>query len=90
MMYARVLKVEAGARVELQVNVIMDCIEGEDFKQVVTKPLASMPCGAPGQAFVAFEKSEGECSTGKFSNTLRFIVKEVSTASIAYFQRRDK
>jgi coatomer protein complex subunit gamma len=55
----------------------MESIEGEDFKQIATKPLASMPCGAPGQAFVAFEKPDGECSIGKFSNTLRFFVKEV-------------
>jgi coatomer protein complex subunit gamma len=56
----------------------MEPIEGEDFNQVATKPLASMPCGVPGQAFVAFEKPEGACSLGKFSNTLRFYVKEVS------------
>lgn len=55
----------------------MESVEGEDFTQVATKPLASMSCGAPGQAFVAFEKPDGVCSTGKFSNTLRFIVKEV-------------
>ena len=61
----------------LQVTVIMETIEREDFKQIATKPLASMPCGAPGQAFVAFEKPEGMCSTGRFSNTLRFFVKEV-------------
>lgn len=55
----------------------MDIVEGEDFKQVATKPLASMACGAPGQAFVAFEKPEGACSIGKFANTLRFNIKEV-------------
>jgi len=55
----------------------MESIEGEGFNQISTKPLASMPCGAPGQAFVAFEKPDGEASTGKFSNTLRFFVKEV-------------
>lgn len=65
----------------LQVNVIMESIEGEGFNQIATKPLASMPCGVPGQAFVAFEKPDGECSTGKFSNTLRFFVKEVGIAS---------
>lgn len=63
------------------VNVIMESIEGEDFKQIATKPLASMPCGAPGQAFVAFEKLDGECSIGKFSNTLRFFVKEVDPST---------
>jgi len=62
----------------------MESIEGEDFKQIVTKPLASMPYGAPGQAFVAFEKPDGECSIGKFSNTLRFFVKEVQNASLAF------
>lgn len=63
----------------IQVSVVMESIEGEDFNQVATKPLASMPCGVPGQAFVAFEKPEGACSIGKFSNTLRFYVKEVCT-----------
>lgn len=61
----------------IQVHVIMDIVEGEDFKHVATKPLASMACGAPGQAFVAFEKPEGACSIGKFANTLRFNIKEV-------------
>ena len=61
----------------VQVSVVIDPIEGEDFNQVATKPLASMPCGVPGQAFVAFEKPEGAGSLGKFSNTLRFYVKEV-------------
>lgn len=61
----------------IQVHVIMDIVEGEDFKQVATKPLVSMACGAPGQAFVAFEKPEGACSIGKFANTLRFNIKEV-------------
>ncbi|KAG0616027.1 hypothetical protein M758_5G084800 [Ceratodon purpureus] len=63
------------------VNVIMEIVEGEDFTQIATKPIASMPCGVPGQAFVAFEKPDGVCSTGKFSNTLRFIVKEVDPSS---------
>lgn len=58
----------------------MEPIEGDDFNQVATKPLPSMPCGVPGQAFVAFEKPEGSCSLGKFSNTLRFYVKEVRTS----------
>lgn len=62
----------------MQVSVAMESLDGEEFKQVAAKPLASMPYGAPGQAFVAFEKPEGACSTGKFSNTLRFYVKEVS------------
>ncbi|KAG0575329.1 hypothetical protein KC19_VG337300 [Ceratodon purpureus] len=63
------------------VSVVMDPLEGEDFNQVTTKPLASMPCGVPGQAFVAFEKPEGACSLGKFSNTLRFYVKEVDPST---------
>jgi coatomer protein complex subunit gamma len=57
--------------------VIVETLEGEDFTQIATKSLPSMPCVAPGQAFVAFEKPDGVCSTGKFSNTMRFIVKEV-------------
>jgi len=63
------------------VSIVMEFIEGEDFNQVATKPLASMPCGVLGQAFVAFEKPEGACSLGKFSNTLRFDVKEVDPST---------
>ncbi|KAG0615004.1 hypothetical protein M758_5G007500 [Ceratodon purpureus] len=63
------------------VSVVMEPIEGEDFNQVATKPLASMPCGVPGQAFVAFEKPDGACSLGKFSNTLMFNVKEVDPST---------
>ena len=37
---------------------VMDIVEGEDFKHVATDDKASMACGAPGQAFVAFEKPD--------------------------------
>ncbi|XP_024367632.1 coatomer subunit gamma-2 [Physcomitrium patens] len=63
------------------VNIVMDLVEGEDFTQAASKPLASMPCGVPGQVFVAFEKPEGACSLGRFSNTMRFYVKEVDPST---------
>lgn len=58
----------------------MDALEAEDFSEVVSKPLRSLPYDTPGQTFVAFEKPEGVPAVGKFSNMLRFIVKEVSSS----------
>eukprot|EP00249_Psilotum_nudum_P023803 c28985_g1_i1 orf=144-2834(+) len=59
------------------VYVVVDASEAEDFIEVFSKPLQSMPYNSPAQAFVAFAKPEGVYSTGKFANTLRFVVKEV-------------
>lgn len=59
----------------------MDASEAEEFEEVATKPLKSLPYGTPGQTFVAFEKPEGVPAVGKFSNVLRFIVKEVVIVS---------
>ncbi|VFQ68335.1 unnamed protein product [Cuscuta campestris] len=59
------------------VTVIVDASEAEEFSEVAAKPLRSLPYDTPGQTFVAFEKPEGVPVLGKFSNTLRFIVKEV-------------
>ena len=55
----------------------MDSSEADNFAEVASKPLRSLPYDTPGQTFVAFEKPEGITAVGKFSNTLRFIVKEV-------------
>lgn len=60
-----------------QVSVVVDTSEAEDFIQVASRKLSSMPYGAPGQAFVAFQKTEGRLCVGKFSNILKFRVKEV-------------
>lgn len=62
-----------------QVTVIVDASDAEEFTEVATKPLKSLPYDTPGQIFVAFEKPEGVSAAGKFSNMLRFFVKEVST-----------
>ncbi|KAG2705628.1 hypothetical protein I3843_05G056300 [Carya illinoinensis] len=59
------------------VTVVVDASEAEEFSQVISKPLKSLPYDTPGQIFVAFEKPEGVLSVGKFSNMLRFTVKEV-------------
>ncbi|KAJ6671357.1 COATOMER SUBUNIT GAMMA [Salix viminalis] len=59
------------------VSVIVDLSEADDFAEVLSKPVRSLPYDTPGQTFVAFEKPEGITAVGKFSNTLRFIVKEV-------------
>ncbi|KAJ6896610.1 coatomer subunit gamma-like isoform X1 [Populus alba x Populus x berolinensis] len=59
------------------VSVIVDSSEADNFAEVASKPLPSLPYDTPGQTFMAFEKPEGITAVGKFSNTLRFIVKEV-------------
>ncbi|XP_027191338.1 coatomer subunit gamma [Cicer arietinum] len=63
------------------VIVIVDASEAEEFSQVFSKPLRSLPYDSPGQTFVAFEKPDGSPATGKFSNILKFIVKEVDPTS---------
>lgn len=55
----------------------MDASDAEDFSELSTKPLRSLPYDSPGQTFVAFEKPDGVPAVGKFSNMLKFIVKEV-------------
>lgn len=57
--------------------VFVDASEADEFLEVASKPLESLPYDSPGQTFVAFEKQEGVIATGKFSNILKFIVKEV-------------
>ncbi|RVW16858.1 Coatomer subunit gamma-2 [Vitis vinifera] len=59
------------------VTVIVDASDAEEFSEVSTKPLRSLPYDSPGQTFVAFEKPDGVPAVGKFSNMLKFIVKEV-------------
>jgi hypothetical protein len=65
------------------VVVYVDASEADEFLEVVSKPLRSLPYDSPGQTFVAFEKPEGVPATSKFSNILRFIVKEVCVCSTA-------
>ncbi|WVZ19916.1 hypothetical protein V8G54_007238 [Vigna mungo] len=59
------------------VIVNVDASEAEEFSEVFSKPIRSLPYDSPGQTFVAFEKPEGVSAVGKFSNVLKFIVKEV-------------
>ncbi|KAI3441307.1 Coatomer subunit gamma [Psidium guajava] len=63
------------------VTVLVDASEAEEFSEVTSKPLKSLPYDSPGQTFVAFEKPDGVPAVGKFSNVLKFIVKEVDPAS---------
>lgn len=55
----------------------MDNSEADEFSEAFSKPLKSLPYDSPGQIFVAFEKPEGVPTLGKFSNVLKFIVREV-------------
>lgn len=61
----------------MKVSVVVDTSEAEEFSELLSKPLKSLHYDSPGQTFVAFEKPQGVSSTGNFSNTLKFIVKEV-------------
>ncbi|XP_072990665.1 coatomer subunit gamma-2 [Typha latifolia] len=63
------------------VTVFVDASDAEEFAEVASKPLRSLPYDSPGQTFVAFEKPEGVPAVGKFSNLLKFIVKEVDPAT---------
>ncbi|KAH9624671.1 hypothetical protein KSS87_001681 [Heliosperma pusillum] len=63
------------------VSVIVDASEAEEFDEVASKPLNSLPYDTPGQTFVAFQKPEGVPAVGKFSNILRFFVKEVDPST---------
>ncbi|XP_076921637.1 coatomer subunit gamma-2-like [Bidens hawaiensis] len=63
------------------VVVVVDASEAEEFAEVATKPLISLPYDAPGQTFVAFEKPEGVPAVGRFSNVLKFLVKEVDPST---------
>ena len=53
----------------------MDSSEVEEFTEVLSKPIRSLPYDTPGQTFMAFKKLEGVPAVGKFSNMLKFIVK---------------
>ncbi|MQL84266.1 hypothetical protein Taro_016769 [Colocasia esculenta] len=63
------------------VTVFVDASEAEEFTEIASKPLRSLPYDSPGQTFVAFEKPAGVPAVGKFSNLLKFIVKEVDPAT---------
>ncbi|KAF1871525.1 hypothetical protein Lal_00020319 [Lupinus albus] len=60
------------------VIVIVDASEADEFSEGFSKPLRSLPYDSPGQTFVAFEKPEGVPTVGKFSNILKFIIKETT------------
>uniref|UniRef100_A0A803LDS6 Coatomer subunit gamma n=1 Tax=Chenopodium quinoa TaxID=63459 RepID=A0A803LDS6_CHEQI len=63
------------------VTVTVDASEAEEFAEIASKPLRSLPYDTPGHTFVAFQKPEGVPAVGKFSNNLRFIVKEVDPST---------
>ncbi|KAH9616187.1 hypothetical protein KSS87_001916 [Heliosperma pusillum] len=63
------------------VTVIVDASEAEEFGEVASKPLRSLPYDSPGQTFLAFQKPEGVPAVGKFTNILRFFVKEVDPST---------
>jgi hypothetical protein len=86
MQYAKMhFFVSAFLTLVLQVVVFVDASEADEFSEVASKPLRSLPYDSPGQTFVAFEKPEGVLATGKFSNILKFIVKEVFVSNASVF-----
>ncbi|XP_010548052.1 PREDICTED: coatomer subunit gamma-like [Tarenaya hassleriana] len=64
-----------------RVTVVVDASDAEEFTEVASKPLNSLPYDSPGQAYVAYEKPSGVPAVGKFSNTLAFVVKEVDAST---------
>ncbi|KAL6596335.1 hypothetical protein ACP70R_047699 [Stipagrostis hirtigluma subsp. patula] len=54
---------------------------GRLFKALLRVREKSLPYNSPGQIFVAFEKPERFPAVGRFSNLLKFIVKEVDTST---------
>ncbi|KAI8546157.1 hypothetical protein RHMOL_Rhmol07G0095600 [Rhododendron molle] len=63
------------------VSVIVDAFEAEEFAEVSTKPLRSLPYDSPGQTFEAFEKPDGVPAVGKFSNTLKFVLQDLEVVA---------
>lgn len=63
------------------VTVCVDASDAEEFSEICSKPLSSLPYSSTGQIFVAFEKPERVPAVGKFLNLLKFTVKEVDTST---------
>ncbi|XP_039138853.1 LOW QUALITY PROTEIN: coatomer subunit gamma-2-like [Dioscorea cayenensis subsp. rotundata] len=63
------------------VTVFVDASDAEEFSEAVSKPLRTLAYDVPGNTFVAFEKPVGVPAVGKFSNLLKFIVKEVDPST---------
>ncbi|KAM0949878.1 putative clathrin/coatomer adaptor, adaptin-like, coatomer/calthrin adaptor appendage [Dioscorea sansibarensis] len=63
------------------VTVFVDASDAEEFSEVVSKPLRTLAYDSPGNTYVAFEKPVGVPAVGKFSNLLKFIVKEVDPST---------
>jgi coatomer protein complex subunit gamma len=63
------------------VTVYVDATDAEEFSEICSKPLKRLSYNEPRQFFVAFEKPEHVPAIGKFSNVLRFTVKEVDTST---------
>ncbi|KAF8684302.1 hypothetical protein HU200_044353 [Digitaria exilis] len=63
------------------VTVCVDASDAEEFSEICSKPLASLPYNSTRQIFVAFEKPEHVPAIGKFLNLLKFTVKEVDTST---------
>lgn len=67
---------------QLLENVTVEVVsQSEEFEQVASKSLKALPYDSPAQIFVAFSKPDGLVATGAFSNTLKFLLKEVDTAT---------
>eukprot|EP00232_Nephroselmis_pyriformis_P001344 CAMPEP_0182909478 /NCGR_PEP_ID=MMETSP0034_2-20130328/35771_1 /TAXON_ID=156128 /ORGANISM="Nephroselmis pyriformis, Strain CCMP717" /LENGTH=896 /DNA_ID=CAMNT_0025045735 /DNA_START=14 /DNA_END=2704 /DNA_ORIENTATION=- len=63
------------------VSVQVDLAEAEDFEEELELPLATMPYGAQGQAYVVLTRAENSAALGKFVNTLKFTIKEVDPST---------
>lgn len=59
------------------VSVSVDLSEAEGFEEEAVLPLARMMYGEVGQSYVALARPEGATLVGKFTNVLKFTVKEI-------------
>lgn len=67
-----------------EVYVLMDLTEAPGFKEAACVPLPVMAYGSPGQTYVALAREEGQeglLTVGKFTNFLKYKVKEVDPST---------
>ncbi len=56
----------------------------EGFEEEVVLPLARMVYGEVGHSYVALARPEGATLVGKFTNVLKFTVKEIDPTTGVY------
>lgn len=57
---------------------MVDLAEAEEFEEVASVPLPSLPYSVSKHTFVALSRPENAVTLGKFTNIMKFRVREVS------------